>query len=181
MFVQELHDFDFRVGHDARLARINVELEQSTHTIGSIFTDRYVKHSLAVVVDRVLIDAVQRTQQLARARVAMKRCEMQRRPTFVVKKKYDFGLNINRHFLKKKQFLRNNWPIVVSLICSRAPSNQHQRRIAGPAVSCYMYCLPTYDTSRDWSELIISKIIVNIYAYPFIVSKWILAPFLEIK
>ena len=67
MFVQQLHDFDFRVGHDARLARVNVQLEQSAHTIGSIFTDRYVEHSLAVVVDRVLIDAVRCTQHLARA------------------------------------------------------------------------------------------------------------------
>ena len=73
MFIQQLHDFGFRRRSDARLACINVELEQSAHTIDSIITGRFVKRSLAVVVDRVLIDAVQRTQQLARARVAIKR------------------------------------------------------------------------------------------------------------
>ena len=69
MFIQQLHNFDSRPRLDARLARVNVELEQSTHTIDNIIDDRYVKHSLAVDVDRVLIDAIQRTQQLARARV----------------------------------------------------------------------------------------------------------------
>ena len=84
MFVQQLHDFDFRVGHDARLARVNVQLEQSAHTFDSVIKDRSVKRSLAFDVDRVLIDAVQRTQQLTRAREAMKSCEMQRRPTLFV-------------------------------------------------------------------------------------------------
>ena len=87
MFVQELHDFDWRIDVNARLARVNVELEQNAHTIGSIFADCFVQRSLAFVVDRVLIDAIRRTQQLARARVAMKRCEMQRRPTFFVNNK----------------------------------------------------------------------------------------------
>ena len=87
MFVQQLHDFDFRVGRNARLARVNVELEQNAHRIGIIITDRYIKRSLAFVVDRVLIDAVRRTQQLARARVTMKNCELQRRRTIFVKKK----------------------------------------------------------------------------------------------
>ena len=73
MFSQQLRDFDLRPRRDARHARVNVELEQSAHTIDSIITGRFVKRSLAVVVDRVLIDAVQRTQQLARARVAIKR------------------------------------------------------------------------------------------------------------
>ena len=85
MFFQQLHDFDFRSRRDARLARVNVELEQSAHTIDCIIADRYVKRSLAFVVDRVLIDAVQRTQQLARACVAA--CVMQRRQTFFVKEK----------------------------------------------------------------------------------------------
>ena len=82
MFIQQLHNFDFRPRSDARLARVNVELEQSAHTIDSIKEDRYVKRSPPVVVDRVLIDAIQRTQQVARARLAAIRCEMQRRGTF---------------------------------------------------------------------------------------------------
>ena len=58
MFIKQLHDFDVR---DARLARVKVQLEQSAHTIDSIIADRYVKRSHACFVDRVLIDAVQRT------------------------------------------------------------------------------------------------------------------------
>ena len=83
MFIKQLRDF-LVVGINVSLARVNVELEQSAHTIGIIFEDRYVKRSHAIVVDRVLIDAVQRTEQLARARVAMKRCIMQRSPTFLL-------------------------------------------------------------------------------------------------
>ena len=74
MFFQQLHEFDWRIDVDARLARVNVQLEQSAHTIGIIIVDRYVKRSIAMVVDRVLIDAVKRTQQLARACVAIKSC-----------------------------------------------------------------------------------------------------------
>ena len=62
MLLQQLHDFDICVVFNDRLARVNVELEQSAHTIGRIIADRYVKRSLAFVVDYVLIDAVQRTQ-----------------------------------------------------------------------------------------------------------------------
>ena len=87
MFFQQLHNFDFRVGRDARLARVNVELEKSAHTIDSIVANRYVKRSLAVVVDRVLINAVQRTQQLARACVAIMNCAMQRCQSIFVKEK----------------------------------------------------------------------------------------------
>ena len=61
MFIQQLQDFDVGVGFDVHLARVNVELEQSTHTIDSIIVDRSVQSSLAFVVERVLIDAVQRT------------------------------------------------------------------------------------------------------------------------
>ena len=82
MFFQQLHNFDWRIDVDARLARVNVQLEQSAHTIGSIIANRQVQRSLAVVVDLVLVDAVKRTQHLARARTAIKRCDMQRRPTF---------------------------------------------------------------------------------------------------
>ena len=82
MFVKQLHDFDFRRHLNARLARVNVELEQNAHTIGSIIANRFVQRSLAFVVDRVLIDAVQRTQQLAHAYFAVHTCVMQRRPTF---------------------------------------------------------------------------------------------------
>ena len=96
MFIQQLRDFDNRV-IDARLARVNVELEQSAHTIDLRATDGKVQRSLAVVVDRVLIDTVQRTQQLTRANIAGKTCIMQRRPTFVVKKK--IGRWSNRRFL----------------------------------------------------------------------------------
>ena len=67
MFIQQLYDFDWRIDVDARLAHVDVELEQSTHTIDSIMANRSVKRSVAFVVDRVLIDAIQRTQQLARA------------------------------------------------------------------------------------------------------------------
>ena len=83
MFFHQLRDFDVRRHRDARLARINGELEQRTHTIGSIFADRFVQRSLAVIVDRVLIDAVQRTQHLARACVTSIRCEMQWRQTIL--------------------------------------------------------------------------------------------------
>ena len=31
MFIQQLRDFDFRRSRDARLARVNVELEKSAH------------------------------------------------------------------------------------------------------------------------------------------------------
>ena len=87
MFFQQLHDFDFRIDIDARRARVNVQLEQSAHWIDLWLTDGQVQRSLAIVGDRVLIDAVHRKQQLARARVASIRCEMQRRRTFFVKKK----------------------------------------------------------------------------------------------
>ena len=87
MFIQQLHDFDFRVDRDARLASINVELEQRAHTIDSTIADRFVQRSLAIVVDRVLINAIRRTQQMARACVAIKRCDMQRRSTFFCEKK----------------------------------------------------------------------------------------------
>ena len=83
MFIQQLHNFDFRPRSDARLARVNVELEQSAHTIDLWTIDDQVQRSLAFVVDRVLINAIQRTQQLARARVAFRRCDMQRYPTFL--------------------------------------------------------------------------------------------------
>ena len=106
MFIQQLHDFDVSVGRDARLARVNVELEQSAHSIDSIFADRFVKRSLAFVVDRVLIDAVQRTQHLARARAAINRCDMQRRPTFFVKKK-DFGHETTDVFFKNIRQKKN--------------------------------------------------------------------------
>ena len=86
MFIQQLHDFDVGVGRNARLARLNVELEQSAHRIDSWTTDGQVQRSLAIVVDRVVIDAIQGTQQLARAHVAVHTCEMQWRPTFFVKK-----------------------------------------------------------------------------------------------
>ena len=67
MFVQHLHDVIICVVVNDHLARVNVELEQSAHRIDRIVADRYVKRSLASVVDRILIDADQRTQQLARA------------------------------------------------------------------------------------------------------------------
>ena len=79
MFIQQLHDFDVGVGRNARLACINVELEKSAKRIDLWTIDGQVQRSLAFAVNRVLIDAVQRTQQLARAYVAI--CEMQRRPT----------------------------------------------------------------------------------------------------
>ena len=82
MFFQQLHDFDFRVGSDARLARVNVQVEQRAHKIDVTEVDRFVKRRLAFAVDRVLIDAVQCTQQRARACAAIKRCDMHRRPTF---------------------------------------------------------------------------------------------------
>ena len=83
MCSQQLYDFDFLVSRDARLARVKVELEQSAHTIDLWTIDGQVQRSLAIDVDRVLIDTVQRTQQLARAREAIKRCDMQRYPTFL--------------------------------------------------------------------------------------------------
>ena len=93
MFFQQLRDFDERLRRDARLARVNVELEQSAHTIDLWTTDGQVQRSLAVIVDRILIDAVQCTQQLTCACVVRKWwCEMQRRPTIFVKKNKDFGL-----------------------------------------------------------------------------------------
>ena len=87
MFLQQLRNFNFRPRHDVRLARVNVELEQSVHTIDSITADRYVQRSLATVGDRVLIDAVHRKQQLARASVVVHTCNMQRRRTFFCEKK----------------------------------------------------------------------------------------------
>ena len=85
MFVKQLHHFHFRVFIDDHLARVNVQLEQSAHTIGHIIADHYVQCSVAVVVDRVPVDAVQHTQQLARAYFAVGTCEMQRRPTVLQK------------------------------------------------------------------------------------------------
>ena len=81
MFIQQLHEFNFRAGRYARLARVDVELEQSANTIDLWTIDGEVQRRDVVVVDRVLINAIQRTQQLARARLANKRCAMQRRPT----------------------------------------------------------------------------------------------------
>ena len=97
MFIQQLRELDFRVGRYARLARVNVELEQSAHTIDLWTIDGQIQRSLAIVGDRVLIDAVQRTQQLARARVVIQRCDMQWRPTFFCERSWN-----NRHFHQKK-------------------------------------------------------------------------------
>ena len=91
MIFQQLHDFDVCPRRDARLARVNVELEQSAHTIDATEVDRFVKRRLAIDVDCVLIDAVQRTQHLTRARVAIKSCDMQRRRTVFCEEKKDFG------------------------------------------------------------------------------------------
>ena len=96
MFFQQLHDFDFRPPRDARLARVNVELEQSAHTFDFWTIDGQVQRSHAIDVNRVLIDAVQRTHQLARARVAIITCPMQRRRTFFMKKRF-WSWN-KRHF-----------------------------------------------------------------------------------
>ena len=150
MFIKQLHDFDFRPRHDTRLARVNVELEQSARTIDVWKTDCKVHRSVAVVVDCVLIDAVQRTQQLARAFFAVYKCHMQRSPTFVLKKKW-FRSQNQRTF--SKIILRNNWPAFVSLISSRAPSNQREQRIGVPSASCYMYCLPTFKSTRGEIEV----------------------------
>ena len=90
MFFQQLHNFDFRVGRDARLARVNVQLEQRTNSIYVVPANGDVQRSLASVVDRVLLDAVQRTQHLTRARVAIKSCDMQRRRTVFCEKKKRF-------------------------------------------------------------------------------------------
>ena len=86
MFFQQLHDFDACARINARLARVNVEVEHSANTLDSPIANRYVKRSLAFVVDRVLIDAVHRTQHLACAYVAVHTCQMQKRRTFFVKK-----------------------------------------------------------------------------------------------
>ena len=109
MFIQQLHDF-FAVGIDIddHLARVNVQLEQRTHTIGNIFADRFVQRSLAVVVDRVLIDAVQRKQQLARTCVAVHTCQMQRRRTVLQK---GFGDETTNIFSKK--FVEKTDPMLV--------------------------------------------------------------------
>ena len=77
MFIQQLRDFNVPFRRDDRLARVNVELEQSAHIIDLRTTDGQVKRSVAVVVDRVLIDAVQRTKHLARACVTFNRRAMQ--------------------------------------------------------------------------------------------------------
>ena len=58
MFIQQLHDFDWRIHVDARLARVNVKLEQRAHRIDFWNTNGQLQRSLAIAVDRVLIDAV---------------------------------------------------------------------------------------------------------------------------
>ena len=103
MFIQQLHDVNLRVGFDVdRLASVNVELEQSAHTIDLMKADCYVKRSFAFVVDRILIDAVKSTQHQARARVASPRCDMQRRLTFFCEKK-DSVMKQQRHFQNKSR------------------------------------------------------------------------------
>ena len=139
MFFQQLHNFGFRVGRDARLAHVNVELEQSAHTIDGIFADCFVQRSLAVKVDRVLIDAVQRTQQLARARLVIQRCEMQRRPTFFVKEKKISVMKQQRHFQKKivektDPSLFRSFPVAPQAI-SVSGASVHPRE-AVPCIGC---------------------------------------------
>ena len=106
MFIKQLRDF-LVVGINVSLARVNVELEQSAHTIDSIKEDRYVKRSPPVVVDRVLIDAIQRTQHLARACVTFNRRVMQRRPTLFCEKNEISILKQQGHFPKKKKSSKN--------------------------------------------------------------------------
>ena len=72
MFFKQLYNFNVCVSFDRGLARVNVQLEQSAYTFNFRTLQSPVASSVAVVVDRVLIDAVQRTQQLARARAAEK-------------------------------------------------------------------------------------------------------------
>ena len=86
MFVQQSHDFDSRVGINTCIARVNVELEQRTNIIDSWFADCCVDRSLAAVVDRVLVDAVERTHQLARVCTVRVWCEMQRCITIMAQK-----------------------------------------------------------------------------------------------
>ena len=115
MFIQQLHDVDACVRINARLARVNVELEQSAHSIDFWKTDGEVQRSLAFIVDRVLIDAVQRTQHLARTRAAIIKCEMLRRPTFFSEKN-DFGhetTNISK-IIRQKTDLRLSFPFTVA-------------------------------------------------------------------
>ena len=88
MFFKQLYNFNVCVSFDRGLARVNVQLEQSAYTFNFRTLQSPVASSLAVVVDRVLIDAVQRTQQLARARAVVKSCAVQRRPTYGEKKRF---------------------------------------------------------------------------------------------
>ena len=81
MFFQQLHDCDVRPRRDARFASVNVQLEQSAHRIDFRSEHGAIQRRDVVVVDRVLIDAVQRTQQLARACAVACNCAMQRSQT----------------------------------------------------------------------------------------------------
>ena len=101
MIIKQLHDFDVRVGINDHIARVKVQLEQSTHQIDRT-TYGKVQRSLAVVVDRALIDTVQRTQQLARVCAVICCCDVQRHPTFFCEKKKAFSHETTDVFFLKK-------------------------------------------------------------------------------
>ena len=175
MIIKQLRDFDVRPRRDARRARVNVELEQSAHGIDFWTIDGQVQRSLAIEVDRVLIDAVQRANHLARACAIQIWCFMQRRPAFVFFNKISVSEN-NRHFLSKQKSSTK-----LTLRCF-AQSQSRPKQTASAAHRCarwkqlHVSANLHHDTSWYWSEPR-SKIIIYKRAYPFKVSTWILAPF----
>ena len=171
MFFQQLRDCDFSSRRDARLARVNVELEQRAHRIDCIIADRFVQRSLAFVVDRVLIDAVQRTQQLAHAFFIVHTCVMQRRPTFFCE-----------YVMRQQTLLKNthqktdprsfrSFPVAPQAISISIASECPRE-----AASC-IGCQLQNDTRRDWSEQYFENIHLQTDAYPERSSRKILAPF----
>ena len=130
-------------------------------TIDSIMANRWVKRSLAVVVDRVLIDAVQRTEQLASAYViSLITCELQRRPTFFCeKKKEDFGHETTDifFFLKKKSSKKLTFASFSRFPTRPKQSASAAHRCAHRKLLRVLVANLKNDTRRDDSELIICK------------------------
>ena len=175
MFIQKLRDFDACARRDDRFARVNVELEQSAHTVDLWTTDGKVQRRLAVVVDRVLIDAVQRTHQKARACVSFFRRAMQRCSTFLLWKK-DFSHETTDIFQqnspqKTDPSLFRSLPVAPQAISVSSTSVHFWK--AAPCIGCQLI-------NRHEERLKRTDNFENnnwICAYPDIFSTWILAPF----
>ena len=123
MFIKQLLDFDWSFGFIVRLCRVNVELEKSTNRIVLRKKQGTNERSLAVVVDRIRVDVVQRTQQLAGVGVSIERSVVQWRPAMQKKKKI-FVLKLVQSRIEANPSLSRSLPVAPQAISIRRASSR---------------------------------------------------------